>query len=67
LIQWADGRMELYDLKKDYAEEHNLINHPAYNAKAADLEKRLEEMAGPWAGNQPISVADFPGPSTPRP
>jgi len=47
LIQWADGRMELYDLKQDYGETANLVDHPDYRAKVAELTTKLRELSPP--------------------
>jgi arylsulfatase A-like enzyme len=48
LIQWADGRLELYDLPNDYAEAHNLISRPDWKAQAEHLQTRLGEILGPF-------------------
>ena len=52
LILWADGRGELYDLKKDYAEENNLISHPDYQDLAQNLKQQLLALTAcpPGAG-----------------
>lgn len=51
LIQWADGRCELYDLKKDYEEKHDLAANPAYEPEREVLRRRLAEMTQPF--NEP--------------
>ncbi|OGP73005.1 MAG: hypothetical protein A2Y80_02035 [Deltaproteobacteria bacterium RBG_13_58_19] len=48
LLQWADGRLELYDLQNDYAEAHNLISHADWKAQAEHLQNKLEEILGPF-------------------
>jgi len=57
LIHWADGRLELYDLKKDYGEIDNLINHPAYQSKAAELKNKLAELSAPSELSVPPELA----------
>jgi arylsulfatase A-like enzyme len=44
LILWADGRRELYDLKEDYEEQHNLADHPASQVQAEDMRQRLASL-----------------------
>jgi len=48
LITWADGHRELYDLKRDYGEAANLIDHPEYQRRAASLQQTLAEVAAPF-------------------
>jgi len=48
LIQWADGRCELYNLKADYAEERNLAADPTYEPVRETLRQRLADLTGPW-------------------
>jgi len=54
LILWADGRGELYDLKKDYAEENNLIHHPDYQNLAQDLKQKLLALTACPPGEERI-------------
>jgi arylsulfatase A-like enzyme len=57
LIQWGDGRRELYDLQGDFGETANLVDHPDYQGKLAQLQARLEELSPPpWK----------PGPEPPQ-
>jgi arylsulfatase A-like enzyme len=44
LIRWADGRQELYDLKKDYGELENRIDDPGLGGVREDLSSRLAEF-----------------------
>lgn len=52
LIMWADGRGELYNLKKDFAEENNLILHPEYQGVEQDLKQRLLPLISGRAGRE---------------
>jgi arylsulfatase A-like enzyme len=44
LIQWRDGRRELYDLKIDLEEKVNLVDHP----DAGPRKEKLDDLLGPW-------------------
>jgi arylsulfatase A-like enzyme len=46
LIQWADGRQELYDIKADYAEASNLINLEEYQGRVKHLQQVMEDNLG---------------------
>jgi arylsulfatase A-like enzyme len=50
LIQWADGRKELYDLRSDYAETKNRIHDPQLQSANEQLESRMAEIRGPVLG-----------------
>jgi arylsulfatase A-like enzyme len=52
LIQYADGSEELYDMKTDANEFHNLIDHPNHKAAADELRQhRLTSFAPLVAGS----------------
>jgi len=51
LIEWADGRRELYDLNRDFAEAQDLSQTPDLAPRAADLEAALTEKLGPFRKN----------------
>ncbi len=53
LIQYEDGSLELYDMKKDPNEWHNLAKNPAYRSVIKDLQKEIPKK---WA---PISLYSF--------
>jgi arylsulfatase A-like enzyme len=59
LIEWADGRLELYDLQTDYDEAHNLVNSEAGQRQAQELKAVMEAKLGPMT-----TMADFSGPDT---
>jgi arylsulfatase A-like enzyme len=44
LIQWGDGRVELYDLKADLEEKVDLAAHP----EAQTRKQQLSDILGPW-------------------
>lgn len=46
LVEWADGRLELYDLKADYAEAQDLIARPEQQDRAGRLKQVMEEKLG---------------------
>jgi arylsulfatase A-like enzyme len=46
LIEWRDGRLELYDLKTDFAEQYNLVGQPKYANCVRDLYQKLEAISG---------------------
>jgi arylsulfatase A-like enzyme len=50
LIQWADGRRELYDLNRDPGEQRNLAADLDPPPRLAALEAVLEEKLGPFGG-----------------
>jgi arylsulfatase A-like enzyme len=54
LIEWADGRLEFYDLQNDYAEEANLISHSARATQAEQLQQKLQGTLGPFDVSQSL-------------
>jgi hypothetical protein len=50
LIEWEDGRRELYDLNRDYDENRNLIAAPEQAPRAAELLSALTHRLGPFGG-----------------
>jgi arylsulfatase A-like enzyme len=56
LIQWADGRLELYDLAEDYLELNDLRRQPHWQGRVELLGQKLEEILGPFSG-KPVAVA----------
>jgi len=51
LVEWADGRRELYDLNRDFTENHNLIQAPDLAPRVAALQAVLTEKLGPFKEN----------------
>ncbi len=47
LIEWADGRLELFNLTEDYGEAVNLAASPEHQARLAALRQVLQETLGP--------------------
>jgi arylsulfatase A-like enzyme len=56
LIEWVDGRQELYDLRSDFAEQNNVINQPDNVNNVAFLMEKLQLISGIDAFN----AANFP-------
>lgn len=48
LIQWADGRRELYDLKRDPGETTDLAHHPDWQTRLLALEQEITARLGPF-------------------
>lgn len=48
LIEWQDGRLELYDVKNDYAERQNLAGSPGRSQAVAGLQAKLQDNLGPF-------------------
>lgn len=48
LIEWADGRRELYDLRRDFTETTDLAVRPDRQEQAAALAAELTERLGPF-------------------
>jgi hypothetical protein len=46
LVEWADGRLELYDLKADYGEAINLADSPGGLDLAGRLRVKMREILG---------------------
>jgi arylsulfatase A-like enzyme len=59
LIEWPEGRLELFDLKKDYQEKDNLAADPASQTWGGYLKGKLEELLGPFtpAPEEPLASA----------
>lgn len=55
LMEWADGSLGLYDLKSDYAEEHNLLPQPQFLGLARTLQQNLKENLGEFRYNTAIN------------
>jgi arylsulfatase A-like enzyme len=51
LIEWADGRLELYNLNNDFEESHNLSNVPDLALRVEALKRVLAEKLGPFRKN----------------
>jgi arylsulfatase A-like enzyme len=51
LIEWADGRLELYDLNRDFEEDRNLSSVPDLASRAEALKGVLTEKLGPFGEN----------------
>ena len=45
LVEWLDGRLELFDLKQDFGEEHNLAERPEIQAHLGRLKQKLGEIS----------------------
>jgi arylsulfatase A-like enzyme len=58
LIKWTNGRLELYDLNKDFGETVNLLRDPAYQDQAASLQAKLAQVSVPL----PEGAAPWPPP-----
>ncbi len=58
LLQWADGRQELYDLKADYAEANDLISRAEQQGRAERLKQIMEENLGPFVGHDKNAGAE---------
>lgn len=56
LVEWADGRLELYDLKADYAEANDLIALAEQQSRAEHLKQTMEEKLGVFEVNGKISA-----------
>jgi arylsulfatase A-like enzyme len=48
LIEYADGRLELYDLNRDFGESHDLSGVPDAAPRAAALRQALRDRLGPF-------------------
>jgi arylsulfatase A-like enzyme len=51
LIEWADGRLELYDLNRDFEESRNLSGVPDLAPRAQALKQVMVEKLGPFGEN----------------
>jgi arylsulfatase A-like enzyme len=51
LIEWADGRLELYDLNRDFGESHNLSHVPDLAPRVQALKRVMTEKLGPFGEN----------------
>ena len=51
LIEWADGRLELYDLNQDFEEAHNLSEVPDLAPRVQALQKAMVEKLGTFEEN----------------
>lgn len=51
LIEWADGRLELYDLNRDFTESRNLMNVPDQIPRARTLLQVMMEKLGAFGEN----------------
>jgi hypothetical protein len=56
LIEWQDGRLECYDLKNDYGEQHDLMGSPAVATQVDRLREGLLSELGPF----PVQEAPTP-------
>jgi arylsulfatase A-like enzyme len=52
ISRFPDGPNELFDLKNDPVERHNLIDQPAHAAKQKELRRRLNEFFDLYADPQ---------------
>ncbi len=60
LIQWADGRRELYDLESDPCETTDLAAEPRWQEKLAALERELTTRLGPLTAEAaPVAVTEM--------
>jgi len=48
LIEWYDGRLELYDLNRDFGETRNLLEEPGMAPKVQALQDLLQKNCGPF-------------------
>jgi arylsulfatase A-like enzyme len=48
LIEWADGRLELYDLNHDFGENHDLSQVPDQSPRIRPLHRLMQEKLGPF-------------------
>jgi arylsulfatase A-like enzyme len=51
LIEWADGRLELYDLNRDLEENHNLSEIPDLAPRVQALQNAMKEKLGTFEEN----------------
>ncbi len=51
LIEWADGRLELYDLNRDFEESRNLRDDPDLAPRVRALQQVMLEKLGPFSEN----------------
>jgi arylsulfatase A-like enzyme len=51
LIEWADGRLELYDLNRDFEESHDLSGVPDLAPRVQVLQKAMVEKLGTFEEN----------------
>jgi arylsulfatase A-like enzyme len=51
LIEWADGRLELYDLNRDFEESRNLSGVSDLAPRVQALQKVMMEKLGPFDEN----------------
>jgi hypothetical protein len=51
LIEWADGRLELYDLNRDFEESHDLSEVPDLAPRVQVLHKAMGEKLGTFEEN----------------
>jgi arylsulfatase A-like enzyme len=51
LIEWADGRLELYDLNRDFEESRNLSGVLDLSSRAQALKQVMVEKLGPFGEN----------------
>ncbi len=51
LIEWADGRLELYDLNQDFKENHDLSQVPDQAHRMRVLHNIVREKLGPFRKN----------------
>ena len=58
LLQWADGRLELYDLERDFGEQTNLAEAPAHQSQKEYLQEKLGEFLGPFTPPPSAPSAD---------
>jgi arylsulfatase A-like enzyme len=52
LIEWADGRLELYDLNQDFEESRNLSGLPDLFPRIEALKQVMVEKLGPFGENR---------------
>jgi len=45
LVEWLDGRVELFDLKRDFGEEHNLADRPEFQVRLQELQHKLGDIS----------------------
>ncbi len=48
LIEYADGRLEMYDLNRDFEEQRDLSRDPELGPRLRTLQRVMEARLGPW-------------------
>ena len=61
LVEWLDGRLELFDLKQDFGEEQNLVDRPETQARLGGLKQKLGEISDETFSNLTKRLGEFTG------